>query len=1825
MSVDGNRKFVFSDKDARLWPGHSTKLIEDMATHPDWEGHSIDLVELLDHKDLYKNYPEAKDIQVTVVPDSDKYAGYYHNNTISITKREAERAIGDPTGFKKLLLHEVQHWVQDTEGHANGSNANMFMSPSDHDAVKQHQEALGKLKDHADALSGILTQATITKDDPSYLALFHLKDQYKKKLITHIEFLRDVHSILSKPDTIHTAYSHDLKTRIHANFGGARAAAVESRRVQDAAYAKYMRTLGEEEARYTERNHRRSQNELPRNPEQETVHSGTGFDTTHASDSLIVKNGKVVGVAKDTTEGKLAMAMGENKKVGLASFRKKGEGEITQDAYEWWRDAITSEDPETIRAARDAAEKAGGTDDTVMLHDWAEKATKRYLDKYSGTPEDPLKDVVLPSGVRWEDAMDAAVTSHTMEFGKGKTYHTPADVMAGRGRQAAAAIHSFLAHVGDFMLMHVPTAKFGQYDLVRVVKETAANDAAAKKKMEQARAKSSANMPVYKDYKDGFKWVQLTKPGEFAQESDVMGHSVRGYEPPQRQHSGPGVDHFEWDTPHPDWIPASGGEGHLGYGHGGWEGIKSGEAKIYSLRGPDGMSHVTIEVERHRPYNLTGFDGRAAYEKATGKKANVEGDVGNLVKHTPTKEFLAWKAEQPMAETITQVKGKQNEKPSAKYLKYVQDFVKSKDWHGVEDLQNTGMQRVDLRFGFTTPEVYDHGTAATPHEVLDHMGIDPNEPQFVPTADLHKAFVELGAKEDPRFPWTTKDSVGLPFNVKQFNEARKNFTNPDNKAIRLLKSMFSYSGNLGKELNEMREDSTGEAALYSHRGMNAFARINTAISHLADIGVKRGAYKTRAEGVEAFKKQVNAKLESIAKLEDASRREAALAAYVRDNPGMRPVMDAVNEINQLSRTLLIQLVKTHPDPTPEQLRLMNTIHENSFRYATRMYAAFQGEAGREHSTKLIKEYEKGQKALADGKIPEKFKESYNVVNNAIKYLIDNDLSIPDREGMEAADTDKLNNLFTTWVGNADEMRQRVRAQAKADGATHAQADQMVRETLISALEDRAKAVRDEDLKGKSMDIIKGMLDLNPSDSPFATFYRGFAQDRSILEHRERLPQEIKDLFGEIKDPATRLAVTIAKQGELAARTRLLLDMRDHGLGKWVIKGTEAGLPGNERFTVPLKGESYGPLKDYRTTPAIADAIGKNLEMYSSLTQALSKSYTNTQAAVEAFARVGVRGLTRAAGTQKLLSVVFDLYNIGQNFIGSPLGLLANGVVNPKYYLAGLKTGGEVIMDTAFDNQNKLSADYQDAIRYGVLDSARVQEIRATPQRTIRNMISDESKAVRQGRSLARRGARTVVETFAMSDAWIKVSAFKERVDMLTKFYKAEGISKTEEQIKREAADTIKDTTISYSRVPPAIKTLEAVGATTFMPYFYSVPRSISHNYIRGVKDLLLASHAKTTEGSLMMAMSGAQRISGATAATYGFAVLLKSVAAAVNGPDKDKADEMKKLMSEDARFSDSVYVGNDKTNVPLFARFSRVDPFGPSTDIMRVYMNDKLTPEEKNRFALKLFGNLFFSNRITQAVVKEGASFAGVDIKDKKTKIERFAPAEAEKIKDFLTNVGHMSLNSANASLELVDSFVPGIMDAFDPTNAHPTSIKNNDPAFKFLSDMILASGGRLDRADPGLAAYAAGQEVKQARDDGRKRMKDGFAAGSDPSDLVDRFKNAATAEYLALQHASTVYEGMTRGLGYTPRQASDVLKNDGSLTPVDINAVRTGRISSEADSWVNQHSQILSKQSLLQRSQTDEKRMTPDEVKKNRKNINEFLKQMQALGLKVNNSTKKD
>ena len=216
--------------------------------------------------------------------------------------------------------------------------------------------------------------------------------------------------------------------------------------------------------------------------------------------------------------------------------------------------------------------------------------------------------------------------------------------------------------------------QLNKVSMEQAVRRTYEYDQELAAKMNASRAAAREGLPTYKEYPEGYKWIELNKPGAFAQESDAMGHSVRGYEPPKG---------------HPDWTEASGDAGSSGYGHGGWEAIKSGKAKVYSLVDPKGAPHATVEVGPPHSLNVPREYRQQYMAERSAQDPN------------PTwsdREFYDWLSKQGVElpkQRISQIKGKQNRAPNEEYLPYIQDFVKSGQWSDVGDLSNTGLIRID--------------------------------------------------------------------------------------------------------------------------------------------------------------------------------------------------------------------------------------------------------------------------------------------------------------------------------------------------------------------------------------------------------------------------------------------------------------------------------------------------------------------------------------------------------------------------------------------------------------------------------------------------------------------------------------------------------------------------------------------------------------------------------------------------------------------------------------------------------------------------------------------------------------------------------------------------------------------------------------------------------------------------------------------------------------------------------------------------------------------------------------------------------------------------
>lgn len=358
-----------------------------------------------------------------------------------------------------------------------------------------------------------------------------------------------------------------------------------------------------------------------------------------------------------------------------------------------------------------------------LSENWSKNLLQRYVNKYLGTSKDPLKDIEIPffeGRERWENLTDHLISSRragdynwvdqkpvwpNRQSGNylNREEHgriQPNDLvwnLAGTDSGAAArsAIRSYLNHVSDYAQTQVAASELSKYDFVRLVKETVEWDKKLAKAMEKKQKDSMKDATIVKEYPDGYKWIKLDKPGKFRQESDMMGHSVRGYEPSRFGGYGGIVEQGtgrQMARQHPDWIEAAGEDGHPDYGLGGWDAIKKGHASVYSLRDPQGRAHVTIETGKK------GINERTLKLLWEEWKESAESH-GLHPRDINVQSFHKWIEEdgRKFTDYINQIKGAQNYAPIEKYHKYVHDFIKSREWSEVRDAYNVGLETAQQR------------------------------------------------------------------------------------------------------------------------------------------------------------------------------------------------------------------------------------------------------------------------------------------------------------------------------------------------------------------------------------------------------------------------------------------------------------------------------------------------------------------------------------------------------------------------------------------------------------------------------------------------------------------------------------------------------------------------------------------------------------------------------------------------------------------------------------------------------------------------------------------------------------------------------------------------------------------------------------------------------------------------------------------------------------------------------------------------------------------------------------------------------------------------
>lgn len=138
--VDGKPRYEFTDHESTL----NTNAVDYLKTRPTHGREpSTLLMNILKHGELYTQYPDAANVKVTVDRSKDN-AGASYQSAGSTIYLSPDLLSTSADNIKSVLLHEVQHYIQDVEGHVGGTSPKNFI---DQDIKARYEDASKALKD----------------------------------------------------------------------------------------------------------------------------------------------------------------------------------------------------------------------------------------------------------------------------------------------------------------------------------------------------------------------------------------------------------------------------------------------------------------------------------------------------------------------------------------------------------------------------------------------------------------------------------------------------------------------------------------------------------------------------------------------------------------------------------------------------------------------------------------------------------------------------------------------------------------------------------------------------------------------------------------------------------------------------------------------------------------------------------------------------------------------------------------------------------------------------------------------------------------------------------------------------------------------------------------------------------------------------------------------------------------------------------------------------------------------------------------------------------------------------------------------------------------------------------------------------------------------------------------------------------------------------------------------------------------------------------------------------------------------------------------------
>jgi hypothetical protein len=926
------------------------------------------------------------------------------------------------------------------------------------------------------------------------------------------------------------------------------------------------------------------------------------------------------------------------------------------------------------------------------------------------------------------------------------------------------------------------------------------------------------------------------------------------------------------------------------------------------------------------------------------------------------------------------------------------------------------------------------------------------------------------------------------------------------------------------DVTETTENARGKALLSTIESEQATNRLRDSVTKAAK-GLPRAQRPQAQREVLKLVKDASAK--------DEATRTAARETLRQKHPGVySEYMSVRNNIKRMGLDIRKSILESGRRLTNDDIRNIKAIEANLETYMTRSYRAdIKGDIKADWEKKTQKAWEKETKG---GKLTS---EGAQVFEDAKNYLR-NQLNIGtfDEVLEQAEDTDlesisRLQALHEAWVP---------REQATAvlpQGATPDQRAEYVEKAVEELKAKREQYIKqgtyDKTLEQKAVDLTKEILKKGQEGgSPMAQFFRGARLNRTVVMQRERIPPQIRKLWGEIEEPVAALATTMMRQGRYLADSKMLEEMYEFGKGKYFVDPAEAT---GTNFTERLTGDSLGPLNGMMATPQFKQAVESHVFQTASLEAfltALSKGAVSP--GVEAGAGLVANVLSKPAGMVKSFAVIWNPEQYVMNAVGSAATPILSGFLPGQ----GAARGIQAALGTVAPSSRKALNEYaKEVLGANLQESGQVGEIQAAQRDLLMKELIGSTTVQRKGQH----AQSIATDVFAGTDNAGRFATYFAWKDWLKDYYKTKGETRTEEQIRREAAERTKRRSVTFSRVPALAKAAERTSLTMFLPYFVETYRVIGFSIADSFADVASGMKEGGKAGAMKRNIGLRGVMGGLGALAFNRAMIQTMTRAAGVGliamglaPEGEEADEetlkrIQKGMAERFQGKELDLLEITPDGRYVFLEGNRMSMLDPSLSVA-----NKLADGDVEG-AWKDVKNLIFPNALLARL------YANItQDKNPKPSVGNTMPETYEEMKSLLQEHTGMRPNTTNAVTNIAELFVPSVLKS---SIAAAVGEQDFGPEVNLLAGI----GAKLAVFDPKKALNGARFEYGDEVDKAGTMFKDVYSA-SEVSDqtLRVRYQEAINAEFEAFARLQNLIDA-SRATGMKDDEISALLGKEGA------------------------------------------------------------------------------